>query len=83
MHAPANISPAPANLTGHQIILAPWPPGPLAPWPPGPLAPWEKWPRPRPAYVRSASASSNSTVHHASGPRQVRVRCRFSQQELW
>eukprot|EP00661_Eupelagonemidae_sp_cell13_P009566 gene9566-biopygen12235 len=38
----------------------------------------EKRPRPRPVRVRSASVYSNSIVRPASGPRPVRVRCRFS-----
>eukprot|EP00661_Eupelagonemidae_sp_cell13_P013752 gene13752-biopygen17042 len=44
------------------------------------VSPWEKRPRPRPVRVRSASVSSNSIVRPASGPRPVRVRCRFP---LW
>eukprot|EP00661_Eupelagonemidae_sp_cell13_P024416 gene24416-biopygen23896 len=44
------------------------------------LFPWEKRPRPRPVRVRSASASLHFVIRPASGPRPVRVRCRFP---LW
>eukprot|EP00661_Eupelagonemidae_sp_cell13_P014576 gene14576-biopygen5127 len=38
---------------------------------------WEKRPRPRPVRVRSTSVSLNSIMRPASGPRPVRVHCRF------
>eukprot|EP00661_Eupelagonemidae_sp_cell13_P007702 gene7702-biopygen22559 len=46
---------------------------------PAPEALREKWPRPRPVSVRSASVPSDCIMRPASVPRPARVHCRFPQ----